>query len=189
MNKKKFKGKLAARIEPRLLGGVLFPDDEEEEKIRKWNEEDNEKIQLLMEHYGVEAGPNSFKFLVLALARDFVPGFQEKRKKGRKTKWTVHRKGLLTVEIERLIENNKAKGVSEAAKVLSKIEPWSSFLEEKISNESTPDPQEVLRNMYFESKDETWAKVAREAFLYHEHTNSIEEWNKSIEESLLTELF
>jgi len=187
MTKKKFKGKLAARIEPRLFGGVLFPDDEEEEKLRKWNEEDNEKIQLLMEHYGIEAGPYSFKFLVLALARDFVPGFKEKKIKGRPIKWTTTRKGYLTVEIERLIDNNKAKGVKDAAKLLSQVEPWSSFLDEKVSNESTPDPQEVLRSMYFESKGEIWAKVAKKAFLYHEHTNSIEEWNKSIEESLLTE--
>lgn len=177
--KKKFQGILAQPIEPRVVG-ILTSDEEVTNLTEKWAAEDYAKLRELAKHYEIDDGPFWGLQLARALAREFVPGFQEKKSAGRKSKWTDWHKGALVVEIERLvIPNDPAHGIEWAANQLAKSEPWKSFIDKKDS-ENSGDPGEALRKIYYAGKDLPTAKVMRNAFKYDEHTNSLNEWESSL---------
>jgi hypothetical protein len=177
---KKFKGKLATPIKPRQVG-LLIDEAEIHEQTAKWDEEDYQKLLLLCQHYAILEGPRMFYQLALSLARDFVDGFQERKPKGRKPKWTDWNKGMLVVEIERLVKSDEpAHGVAWAAKQLAKREPWKSFIEAKDSGELTPDPAEALRQAYYDFNDARWVIVTRKTFALHQHENTISEWENFV---------
>lgn len=175
--RKKFKGELAAPIKPRRPH-LLMDDTESSQQQAKWAEEDHHKLLLLCEHFGIATTPMSaltFYNLAMRLACDFVPGFQEKRSKGRKSKWHIGNMGALVVEVERLVQpGDNAHGVSWAAGVLATKEPWKSFLANSV------DRAALIRKFYYEFKDNRWANVARGAFRYDELMGDLESWERSV---------
>lgn len=148
------------------------------DRLKKYSEEDNAKLLLLCQHYGIQASPIMFYELALALARELYP---ELKKRGRKSKWTALNKGALVVEVERLVRpNNQAHGVEWACNQLAKREPWASFLETKEGDTIDPDPAEALRKIYFNFRGDKWAGISRDAFKKYEQTNAIAEWEKHV---------
>lgn len=163
---------------PRLLGAALLDDGSLRDHLKKYSEEDSAKLQLLCQHYGIQASPIMFYELALTLAREKYP---EPKKRGRKSKWTTLRSGALVVEVERLIRpNDPAHGVEWACKQLAKREPWASFLEAKEVGTLGHDPGEALRQIYFDFRGDEWANVSRDAFKMYEHEGAIAEWEKQV---------
>ena len=118
-----------------------------------------------------------FYQLSLALAREMYP---EPKKRGRPSKWTSVNKGVLVVEIERLIDNDdQFHGIEWACAQLAKREPWVSFLETK-DGDFVADPAEALRQVYFASRSDKWATVARGSFKYHEYMGTVDTWDKEV---------
>jgi len=154
-------------------------DEEREQLAQAWAGEDDEKLRLLLKHYDVE--PLNFYSLALALARDFVPGFQEKVSRGRKIKWTDPVKAVLVVEIERLvIPNDPTHGVERAAIILSQREPWKSFLESKDTTQSSPSPAGALRAIYYDARGDKLSKVFRSAFESYKQAGTTEQWTEMV---------
>lgn len=180
--KKTFSGVLGTPISPRP---VLLSYLHNEAKFMKFlnanAEEDANKLRLLCQHYDILEGAQMFRALSLALAREFVPGFQERKALGRPSKWTMLNKGALVVEIERLTERaGTARRVSWAAKQLAKREPWKSFIESKETGQTNPDPAEVLRNAYQDFKGDRFANVSRKAFKWYQHNDTVHLWDAAV---------
>ncbi len=160
--------------------GLLTSPAQALKKIQAWQKEDDQKLLRLCSHYKIATSPRMFEQLALVLARELYPA---KKKSGRKTKWVEAIKGMLVVEIERLVDaDNTSHGVEWACKQLSTREPWKSFLEKKESEDSSIDPAEALRKIYFDFKKNKLAAVTRKAFKYHERESTIAEWEKLIVE-------
>lgn len=187
--KSEFKGRLTESMPPRRFG-LLMNEEEMRKKSAEWHKEDMKNLLLLCDHYGIKEKENdlliAFFKLSLALAKELaVPAFVEQKPRGRKKKWTEFNKAILVAEVERVMEpNNPQYGVSWATAQLAKKEPWRSFVG---SNEEAlgSDPSEVLRQIYYESKETFWASVTRDACRYHmEGYAPMEEWKKTVEESV-----
>ena len=153
---------------------LLASDDDLRDLAEKYSAEDMRKMFLLCEHYGIKDGPHMFYSLALVLAREIYP---EPKKRGRKSKWTALNKGALVVEVERHIRpNDPTHGVEWACNLLSKREPWASFIQAKESGTLGPDPAESLRKIYFDFRNDKWANVFRDGFKKYEHDGAIERW-------------
>lgn len=158
--------------------GFFFNEDELRQLHSKYQWEDLERLFLLVKHYNIQPGPEIFIQLALELARELYP---EPKKGGRQSKWTIHNKGALVVEIERLKRSDDPDhGVSWAAIQLANREPWKSFLESSKSGSSSPDPAGALRKAYYDFKDDRWAEISRKAYGYHTITNTIEDWENHV---------
>lgn len=164
MSKKKFTGKLAERHGSRRIG-PLASQEYMREKFSEWSNEDWETILLLCEKYGVSTDDQMWMKLAIALARDFVPGFQPKNQPGKKTKWTDWHKSILVIELERVVSDRDCS-IEHAAEVLSTSEPWYGFLEARDKFDPVPNRSETLRKIYGRFKDTPWARVYRDAFSY-----------------------
>lgn len=163
---------------PGLLASALRDDGSLAVHLKKRAEEDQSKLILLCQHFGIQASPFMFYELALALARELYP---EPKKRGRKTKWSWINQGMLVVEVERLVKpGDTAHGVDWACQQLAKREPWKSFLEIKESDITNPDPAEALRRIYYGFRDDKWATVSRDAFKYDEAMGAIEQWEKQV---------
>jgi hypothetical protein len=178
--KKKFGGKLDIPIEPRKIG-LLLNGQQVKELKATWHKEDAAKLRLLCKHYGIHESVSMYYELSLALAREIVPGFKEKVKRGRKSKWDDLTKGLLVVEIKRLIKpKSKEYGATWAATQLAKREPWKSFIEAKDTEDTDANPAEVLRTKYAAFKDDTFARIARDAFKLHKRNGTVADWDRQL---------
>jgi hypothetical protein len=185
---KKFEGTLSTPIEPRLpklQAAALRGDSEVQKLFQKCAQEDLSKLLLLCRYYDISEGPHMFYSLSLALARDFVNGFKERKPPGRKLKWTVLNKGALVVEIKRIARpDNQTYGVAWAATQLAKREPWKSFLQIKESGKTCPDPAEALRKTYYSFEGNRWAKLMWDAFKMHEYEGTIAAWEELVADSV-----
>lgn len=163
---------------PRLLAAALRDDGSFVDRIKKYSEEDNDKLLLLCRHYGIQASPFMFYELALALAREIYP---EPKKRGRKSKWTFLNKGVLVVEVERRMRQDKpGYGVAWACSKLAKIEPWASFLEKKEGVTLNPDPAEALRQIYFDFRGDDWAEISRKKFREYKREGAIAKWEEQV---------
>ncbi|TCT09475.1 hypothetical protein [Paralcaligenes ureilyticus] len=161
---------------PLSLAAALRNDGSLGDLLEEYAEEDQVKLLLLCQHYGIKAGTAMFYELSLALAREIYP---EPKKRGRKSKWTYLNKGALVVEVERLVKpDDSLHGVEWACGVLAKRDPWASFLEAKESDGFATDPAEALRQVYFKFRRDRWATVSRSAFKQCEHTDAMPVWDK-----------
>jgi len=155
---KKFTGKLAEPIDPPKLSILSIHNEQNEKELDRVFNTKIEKLILLAGHYNIPIDDNMNIALALRLAEEFIPGFQETKKKGPSTKWNILTRGILYAEIERMKEgNNKQKGISWAAITLSKKEPWSSFLEN--DSKKGENPAESLRRAYYKGKDNKWSDI------------------------------
>jgi len=150
--------------------GLLLTEEEQIQQLLDWAEEDRLKlVRLAREVYEIPDGPEQFYLLALALARRQHP---EKNKVGRPGKWKELNQGALVVEIERLLETRE--NLKSACFKLSKREPWKSFLA------GTRAPDEVIRQVFINFREERWANVARKAFHLFELEGRIEDWDKYV---------
>jgi hypothetical protein len=161
----------------KLLAEALVSPTGVAETIGKLADEEHSKLLLLCEHYGIETSPQMFYLLALELARELFP---ERKKRGRKTKWNALNCGILVAEVERVKRDDKTHGVEWACKQLAKREPWRSLLEAKETVNSTPDPAEALRKIYYEFRNEKWATIFRDAFAIHNQRGDIAEWERKV---------
>lgn len=142
----------------------------------KFDKEDRPKLLMLCQHYRIVESPNMYYELSLELARELFP---EPKKPGRRSKWTALIKGVLVVEVERLVRpDDPSHGVEWACKQLAKREPWQSFLEVKEGVTFGPDPAEALRQVYYGYRGDKWADVTRCAFRVYEQKDAIAEWEE-----------
>ena len=155
-------------------------DDESEKEARfcEWAKQDIEDLYTLCTIYKIESGPHQFMALALELARQL---FSTKDKRGRKTKWDDHARGLLVVEMERLIvPGSKPHGPTWAAEQLATREPWRSLLDTASDGFNAPNPAEAIRKQYAIAKNDKWAAVYRDAYRYHETQGELEDWHATI---------
>ena len=143
---RKFKGKLNERIARRVVNHLLRPG-QRNPILKKHFDEDWEKLVLLCEEYEIPVDENMFVKLTFALAREFVAGFQEKKKRGPKPKWTTSRDAALVVEIEKIRDSQNCS-ISEAAKKLALKEPWKGFVDARETGDSPLNAAETLRGQY-----------------------------------------
>jgi len=172
--KKKFSGPLAEPMRPLIKGIVAQLQND------PYNSYDA-KLKLLCEYYKIKPDRSQYSELALSLAIDFVPGFQEKTKRGTKRKWTEWSGACLVVEIERLIGNteNQTKSISGAANKLSKREPWESFVNSK-------DPYyraEALRQQYYRFRNEKYINIFRYAYMSFRSKQELDKWDQLIVQS------
>ena len=180
---KKFNGPLAIPIGPRRITNYLNKD-QVEVIIQGWVREDWEKLLLLCEEYKIATDDSMFRNLSLALARDFVPGFKEKKKRGQKSKWTPAHQGVLVVELE-LKKHDYNCSITKAAELLANQEPWMSFLKPRDKMEKSPlNPGEALRKQYNKTYKTGWGGLYRRRFVQLHESDQLHEW-----ESMLSDLF
>ncbi|MFZ6730543.1 hypothetical protein ACO0LG_01275 [Undibacterium sp. Ji42W] len=178
--KPKYSGALNKPMRPRKLG-LLSNEDETQKVISDWIAEDRQNILTLCEHYKIPPGDGQFYQLALALAREIVPCFKEKLKEGKPKKWDDYTQCVLAVEIERLTEQGITQ--KDATKRLAKIEPWKSFLLGDSWDPATcksADPADALKSQYKSATKLKLYSFTKNAFKYHEVTNTINEWNQEV---------
>lgn len=119
------------------------------EKKQRIEREQWKKLDQLAEKYGISQTDDRYAKLALRLAQEFVPGFgyRYRRKRGAPKKWPNDIRGALVVEIDALCKPGvKGKGPTNAAKLLSKREPWSRMVK------GLADPVAALLNVYKKAK-------------------------------------
>jgi len=197
----KFTGKLAEYRKPRVfprLGATFFLDEEAKTKAmakcksefdqmyRDCFFEDINNVLLLCDHYGIKKDitPYTFIKLSITLAEELkIPAFIEKKKKGRKEKWTEYNLALLIASVDEKIasrqhenkQSNMKGRVSWACSILVSKEPWKSF----ISENETSKQGETLRVKYYEAKRSKISLVLGEVIA------SVAKKEKDLFESLL----
>jgi hypothetical protein len=172
--KKKFDGPLAEPMRPLVKGIIAQAQNDPTNTYHA-------KLKLLCEYYKIKPNQSQYLELALSLAIDFVPGFQEKKKRGAKNKWTKWSGACLVVEIERLINDTeiKSKGVSWAVNQLSKKEPWKSFVNSKGANNKS----NALRQQYYNNRKKEYIDIFRYAFMSFRSDNKLDNWEKLIIQS------
>ncbi|MDD5336155.1 MAG: hypothetical protein PHS32_20660 [Rhodoferax sp.] len=117
MSKTQYIGELAKKLPPlpkldKSAGPLsqVFHEKEVIEAIERGIDQEFEKLPLLFEHYGIEARDHaSYIRLALALARDWVPGFQRMNDRaGPKQKWDDGGRARLKIAIDDFIGNSEA---------------------------------------------------------------------------------
>jgi hypothetical protein len=164
---------------PRLLP-ILADESEQLAIIARWEKEDRDQLVQLADDLGIENDSNRWFQLALALALKHEPSFQEKTQRA---KWSTHTRALLVVEIERLTGDKRLTGKRQsnpshtatwAAGVLAKRPEWAAFLHGRM------DPAEALRVQYSKMHREKWARAYRDAFRWHQHSDTVAEWDTDL---------
>lgn len=152
--------------------GILLDEQGVKQAIDAWAAEDYRKLLLLCRQRNISEGPSMFACLALDLARELFP---EPKKRGAKPKWDEMRKGCLVVEVERLAnKDDSSHGIEWACTQLAKREPWLSFLT------GGSEPAESLRAKYYESRDDKWANICRDAFELRRHEERLADWDEYV---------
>lgn len=171
---------------PRLLP-LLADESEQLAVIAQWGKEDRDQLAQLADDLGIANDSNRWFQLALALALKHEPSFQEQTQRA---KWSTHTRALLVVEIERLTGDKRLTGKRQsnpshtatwAAGVLAKRHEWAAFLHGRM------DPAEALRVQYSKMHREKWAQTYREAFKWHQHLDTVAEWDIDLRDSLARE--
>lgn len=112
--------------------------------------------------------------LCIAMGRKLHP---QKVTVGRPKIWTDEIKGILVVEMERLLQKNPSFSVEQATKILSKKKPWISFIG---SNASSGDRAEVIKQHYYTSKDKKNTQRIRNVYESLVNIDSEDLWEKTL---------
>lgn len=182
---KKFGGPLDEPLKP-ILVSLLLDEERQKAEFAQRAAEEDAKLRLLAHHYGVPEGLLGYKALVLAIARDFIRGFQEPKPRGRKSKWNNLTLGALYVEIQRVIiaQRLTKNPIVMAARVLAGQEHWIAFLDTVEGTNISSDPTEALRRAYFIAKKNFWSDVCWNAYCYHQWQDTIAEWDDMVKDYL-----
>ena len=173
MAAKKFTGELAEPLKPMFLGGLLSTGAFGAEDLGARMESERGKLRMVAKHYGVEHPDlnTQTRYVALALAREFVPGFKvadPNKSDGRPQVWTELREGFLIVEMEKEIRRGNKCSVSVAASKLSKRTPWKQICQLAGTNNAA----ETLRKRYYRArKTNCWQAILRNSLAYVERVN------------------
>jgi hypothetical protein len=185
--KKKFKHTELNKKRSHPKVGPLASDEKARDAVKIQSDDEWKSILQLCDEYEVRIDDDLWMNLALALARDFVPAFQERKRPGPKTKWNSYRCGILVVEIERLVESH-ALSIEAAADLLATMRPWKQNIQVKdkmvASSDDlegvTPDAGEALRHIYFLSRDKKWTDVTRLAYKWHKDSGTLSDWDEAV---------
>lgn len=130
-----------------VVYGAFLRAEDDPEKLeeahqlsQRFETETRQKIDALAEHFYVEspnvadpiAALSAYRELLLALATEFVPGFQGPPTKGRPSKWKFLPGLMLVLDMERHISpNDPTRGIDYAAAVCARKPYWAEFVESK----------------------------------------------------------
>ena len=152
MNKKQIykKTELNERL-PAPTFGEIMGDEEQIQNITKLHAQ---KLLYLIDHYGIPADhKNPWLILSLALAIDYVPGFQRESKRGgRPSKWKgFSRYKLCAAVMEKVLEG---KSERQACRILCEDQD-SPYHGEKLDNlwRRFKEVQKYFREEHLESED------------------------------------
>jgi hypothetical protein len=169
------------KLEDRKLG-IFLDDEQTEAQIAKWFDEDFEKLDKLCDIYEVTDGPDKYKYLALALARELFP---EPKKKGREKKWGEFAYGCLFVEVNRIIKSERKKrDVESACLILAEQVVWNDFMQDGVTKYTDGQVAESLRKRYYEirrnvekkKKAGRGAGLIMDAFYGYEAKGKLDEW-------------
>jgi hypothetical protein len=150
--------------------------------LRQREAELSKKLEVLRKWKGIPPGPMAYRELCIALAADLFRGFSEK--KGRKPKkWTVAAQSILAGEMCR--EMMAGGNQEQAAKRLSKREPWRSMLasgghrlKRATGNRET---WETLLHQY-QHTPQRYRTVGEHAYRLHVANGTAREWSRIVNE-------
>jgi hypothetical protein len=175
---------ITAKFEEPMLRRFGLLDDEsmQVDKLVQWEQQDLEEMEKLRQGYGIPDTALKWYLLALELAREAYP---KPRKRGPKTKWNGFVCGALVVEVDRLVAANKGKhgkGLSWALKTISKQKRWANFVERRdgIGRSDAAG----IEWYYDQNKKSKNARMVRYAFLYCRETNTLDEWERLVDELL-----
>lgn len=134
-------------------------------------------IKDWIDHYQIDQSePMAIQLfdLCIAMGRKLHP---KKPLTGRPKIWTDEIKGILVVEMERLLKNNPGFSVEHAIKQLSKKKPWISFIK---TNSSSGDRADVIKQYYYESKDKKNTQRIRDAYELLVKIDSQDLWENTL---------
>ena len=182
----KFTGDLNKRITQKsVFKRDKFPAwqtlGEQKQQEELYDQEIEKKLTLLFEHYNIFEGVqlDRWRELAIALAKDFVPGFQW-NKKGAPRKWKEENLAFLVIDFEHIKTTKNLKSEVLIAKELAKREPWKTFIQQKEAPGISPNPSEVLRQLYIKNKDNTFVKHIREFYEHTVKTRGADSWDNYI---------
>jgi hypothetical protein len=147
----------------------------------QWEEQDRARVEALCDQYGIPPDPDRFYRLALLLARQLHP---EPKPPARKKKWTAPIKAMFVIEVDRLVRDDPAHGLSWACKQLARQERWRDFLE-------GDEPEENLRQNYYKFKKTSRGSinmslhVMREQFKECQESGNLKEWEAIVDTALL----
>ena len=142
------------------------------------------KLKILAMHYGLEE--DDYRGISLALAREFLKGFQVKKLRGADKKWTPAILGILFVEVERERKKNsekKDKLISACTKV-AKQSHWASILSKKEGKNISNDPGEAIRKAYYKAKKSEFSQLYWDIYCRHVASKPVDEWEKIVIERI-----
>jgi hypothetical protein len=188
--KKVYGNELDEPLEPMQIG-LLAHDDDRAPKISERVKEESRRLDLLSEHYGLDQG--DYFALALALAREFVPGLQDKKRgRGAPKKWGEIEMALLYADVQRTIEERQLSStdVREACQHLAQSPAWSAFVGRSEGKNRDADPAEALRSAYYAAVKSSirTQKITNDLCLklYHQLVldGSVAEWDREVEEMI-----
>ncbi len=120
----KYTGKLSKPITRKLIG-LIGEAAAHEAEFQRTTDEMCSKIPDLFDAHGVSVG--NWVALVLAMAKEHVPGFKIVKPAGRKTEWSVVDKAEFKVDVDTFINqsNGKKRFVPAAIAATKKLERWA----------------------------------------------------------------
>ena len=167
---------------PPLRVGLLATEDQRKAAVHAYGEEQLRRMEALADSLGIPNDISRWYLVALHLARQHVPELRDAKPIGAPTKWGDYELGVLAVEIEREQQQQGGGTVERAAAALAERPPWREFLQEKGGTHFGPDRTAALMRMYSVARKHKFARVAREAFLYHQHpeVNTVHEWDAEV---------
>jgi hypothetical protein len=143
-----YSGDLAKPLKPPVIG--LLMDDDQIAKIgRDRFHEEARRMGLLFDAHNIRHG--NWVALCFALAKAHVPGFKmAKGRAGAPKKWQDYDRAMLVLAIE-----ETGLGVTEAARLLVKQEPWKSMTRATRGAKTLSDE--------YTRADARWVAMARDA--------------------------
>lgn len=176
---KKMTGRLSAPIEitrPHLLAAYLLEATSDDAAARakallkESISEVDGKINALAIHYGIESPvdvdstkvASQYRALLIALASDFIPGFNEAVKKGRPSKWSTVAGQFLVADMDRhIVLGDTTKGVAYASAQCAKRAHWKLYVGEVDSVEETLRKGYEAATKYVVTLPETLAHIGK----------------------------
>jgi hypothetical protein len=143
------------------------------------------KLEVLRHWYGVAPGPNCWRDLCLAMARERFPGFRVKA--GRKPpKWTMGVLWILAGEMRRVMDAG-AQTQEDAAQHLAERDPWKAFLERgRWKGKAIPRDRHGWENLLNEytRMPKGYRAIGEDAYRYHVLKGTVDEWDRQVQDFL-----
>lgn len=170
----------ARGMRPLAIGLACLPPDRRDEAIREHVEEQFRRMSDLADSLGIPDDFHRWYALALHLARQHVPELSDEKPRGAPKKWGEYELGVLAVELERERDRQGGASIKDAARALADRKPWCSFLRANDGTYFGPDPAAALERQYSEAKRRRLTPALRDAFLYHVHQDTVDQWDAEV---------